>query len=205
MSRTIPFALVALTLTALVGTVHPLSASANAPAKAANMKTRFDVLFRLGFAGSIKADFGGVTTSSDADTSPGAELRVDVPVGRHVTLGPSLSVYAARADVPGQDRNPLVDISGFMKGRYPFKAGEKKAELYGLVQVGFTMAFLRQSTGADDRFGPGWNIGIAPGVQILIAKHFGLLTEFGWLRSQGKFDLSKLILNQAVWRVGFVF
>ena len=196
-----------LALVVFLAAMQPVEARANGSSKAANMKPRFDVLFRLGFAGKTAADFDGLgQVSGDADTSPGVDLRVDLPVARHVTLGPVISVYAARAkNIPGQDRNPLVDLSGFLKGRYPFKAGEKKAELYGLFQVGFTMAFLRKSTMADDRFGPGWNIGIAPGLQILIGRHFGLLTEFGWLRTQGNFEFSNLVLNQAVWRVGFLF
>ena len=97
------------------------------------------------------------------------------------------------------------DLSPFIKGRYPFRAGKKKAEVYGLFQVGFTMAFLRESTGAADRFGPGWNIGLTPGFQVLLARRFGIVTELGWLRTQGNFDGGNLVLNQGVWRVGFVF
>lgn len=177
-----------------------------AEANEANMKPRLDLLFRIGFAGKIRADPGvGATASVEADSSPGVDLRGDIPVAKHVTLGPQLSVYAIRADFPSLDRNPVVDISPFVKGRYPFRAGRKKAEAYGLFQVGLSMVFLRDSTGASDRFGPGWNIGLTPGFQVLLRPRFGLLTELGWLRTQGNFDAGNLILNQGVWRIGFVF
>ena len=177
----------------------PSAASANE----ASMRPRFDLLFRIGFAGQIRSDPGvGGAGSVDADSSPGVDLRGDIPVAKYVTLGPQLSVYAIRADSPNLDRNPVVDISPFIKGRYPFRAGKKKAEAYGLLQVGLSMVFLRDST---DRFGPGWNIGLTPGFQILLRRRFGLLTELGWLRTQGNFTGANLILNQGVWRIGFVF
>ena len=196
--------------TLLLALVIPVVAAASLPSSAsasgANMKPRFDLLFRLGFAGKLKADAGvfGVF-KAPADTSPGVDLRGDIPVHRNVTLGPQLSIYAVRQDFPGLDRNPVIDLSPFVKGRYPFRAKRKKAEVYGLFQVGFSMVFLRESTGAPDRFGPGWNIGLAPGFQILLARRFGLMTELGWLRTQGNFEGANLILNQGVWRIGFVF
>ena len=179
----------------------PITATANE----ASMRPRFDLLFRIGFAGKIRSDPGVGGTSVDADSSPGVDLRGDIPVAKYVTLGPQLSVYAVRADFPNLDRNPVVDVSPFIKGRYPFRAGKKKAEAYGLFQVGLSMVFLRESTGASDRFGPGWNIGLTPGFQILLRRRFGLLTELGWLRTQGNFTGGNLILNQGVWRIGFVF
>lgn len=169
------------------------------------MKSRFDLLFRLGFAGQLKAVGALGTASADADASPGVDLRGDFPVSRHVTLGPQFSLYGIRPDFSGLERNVVVDLSPFIKGRYPFRAGKKKAEVYGLFQVGLTMAFLRQSTGATDRFGPGWNIGLTPGFQVLLARRFGIVTELGWVRTQGNFDGGNLVLNQGVWRVGFVF
>lgn len=101
-------------------------------------------------------------------------------------------------------RNPFVDISGFLKPRYPF-GRKKKLEVYGLLQAGFTMGFLRKSTNAPDRFDPAWNLGIAPGFQMLIVRRFGLITELGWMRTQANFDGGKVIVNQGVWRVGFAF
>ena len=167
------------------------------------MRPRFDLLFHLGFAGKLKSGVG--TPSVGADSSPGADLRGDFPVGKYVTLGPQFSIYAFRADSPNLDRNPVVDVSPFLKGRYPFRAGKKKAEVYGLFQVGLTMMFLRESSGSADQFGPGWNIGLTPGFQILLARRFGLITELGWLRAQGNFSGGNLVLNQGVWRIGFVF
>ncbi len=164
------------------------------------MRPRFDLLFHLGFAGKLTSGVG--TPSVGADSSPGADLRGDFPIAKYVTLGPQFSIYAFRADSPAFDRNPVVDISPFLKGRYPFLAGKKKAEVYGLFQVGFTMMFLR---GGSDRFGPGWNIGLTPGFQILLTRRFGLITELGWLRTQGNFTGGDLVLNQGVWRFGFVF
>lgn len=183
-----------------------LIVTARAGASEGNRQPRFDLLFRLGFAGQITADADGASSASvDADTSPGVDLRGDFPIARHVTLGPQLSIYAARPDFATLDRNPIIDISPFVKGRYPFKVGRKRAEVYGLFQVGLTMVILRRDTGAADRFGPGWNVGISPGFQILLARRFGLITEIGWLRSQGNFDAGNLILNQGIWRIGFVF
>ena len=179
----------------------PSSATADA-----NMKARVPLLFRLGFAGKLSVDALGLPRASvDADTSPGIDFRVDVPVFRFITLGPVISIYAVRPVFPRLDRNPIVDISAFLKGRYPFLLGRKKGELYGMFQGGFSMVFLRKSSNAPDRFGPGWNVGLAFGFQVLLARHFGLLTEIGWLRSQGNFDGGNLIANQGVWRIGFVF
>ena len=191
--------LVALLL--VLGTSWPAAASANT----ASMKARFDLLFRLGFAGKIKVDSGLGSASAGADTSPGVEIRGDLPIAKYVTLGPQVSVYGARPDFPGLDRNVFVDLSPFLKGRYPFLAGKKKAEVYGLFHVGFTMAFLRRNTVATDRFGPGWNIGLTPGFQIMLARRFGLITELGWVRTFARFDALNLIVNQAVWRFGFAF
>lgn len=204
MSRRVSSALFAILVMApAIATFSPSVAFAGS----ANMKTRVDLLFRLGFAGKWTGlDLPGVVPpGADADNSPGASLRVDIPIFRYMTLGPLLSAYAVRADFPGLDYNPVVDISPFVKGRYPFWAGKKKAEVYGLFQAGFTMAFLRGSTRASDRFGPGWNIGLSPGFQILLGPRFGLLTELGWLRTQGNFTDGNLVINQGVWRVGFVF
>lgn len=188
-------------LVVLAAAWPPASTSAQA-----SMKARLDLLFRLGFAGKIRVDTGPFGSASvDADTSPGVDLRGDLPIAKYVTLGPQVSVYAARPDLPGLDRNVFVDLSPFLKGRYPFLAGKKKAEVYGLFQVGFTMAFLRRGTLASDRFGPGWNIGLTPGFQIMLARRFGLITELGWLRTFARFDALNLIVNQAVWRLGFAF
>lgn len=196
----------ALHLVAVLHLVLAASWPTSASADAASMKARFDMLFRLGFAGKIRVDGGSLgSASTDADTSPGVDLRGDLPIAKYVTLGPQVSIYAARPDFPGLDRNVFVDLSPFLKGRYPFLAGKKKAEVYGLFHVGFTMAFLRRTTLAADRFGPGWNIGLTPGFQIMLAHRFGLITEFGWVRTFSRFDASNLIVNQGVWRFGFAF
>ena len=167
------------------------------------MRPRVDLLFRLGFAGKHKLDVpGGATPTVDAGTSPGFDLRVDIPVIRYLTLGPAFSFYVLRADVPLFDRNPVLDISAFMKGRYPFKAGRKKAEVYGLFHVGFSAVFVPDNA---DSFGPGFNVGLTPGFQILLGRRFGLVTELGWARTQGNLDAGNLIVNQGVWRFGFVF
>lgn len=172
-----------------------------------NMKNRFDLLLRLGFGGSLVSDLGGVgRVRLDADASPGGELRGDIPLTRHITMGPLAAVYMARPNAPGFERNPAVDLAPFVKGRYTFRAGKKKAEIYGLLHVGVTMAFIRRSTRENNRFGVGWNIGLTPGFQVLIKKRFGVITELGWTRAQAFFaNAPNLILNQAVWRLGFVF
>ena len=42
-------------------------------------------------------------------------------------------------------------------------------------------------------------------VAISGGRRFGIVTELGWLRTQGNFDGGNLVLNQGIWRVGFVF
>jgi hypothetical protein len=204
MMRAVPRALLgALVLQAAVAALAPISAHAAEP----RMQNRFDLLFRLGFGGSLVSDLGGVERSRlDADASPGGELRGDFPITRHITMGPLAAVYVARPDAAGFERNPVVDLAPFIKGRYNFRAGSKKAEIYGLFHVGMTMAFIRRSTRDSDRFGVGWNIGLTPGFQVLIKKHFGVVTELGWVRAQAFFpNAGNLILNQGIWRLGFVF
>jgi len=182
-----------------------LGVGSAAKAQEAHMDTRVDLLFRLGFAGKVTFDPGAFSVSADADTSFGADLRVDVPVGRYFTLGPVISAYAVRPDLPGFDRNPFVDLGMFFKPRFPF-GRKKKLEVYAALQAGFTMGFLRRTDPEPpDRFGIGYQVGIAPGFQMLITRGFGILSELGWMRTQGNFDGGNVIVNQAVWRVGFVF
>lgn len=193
----------ALVLQVALTAVAPAAAHAVEP----SMRNRFDLLFRLGFAGSLLSDLGGVGRDRlDADASPGGELRGDFPLTKHITMGPLGAVYMARPDAPGFERNPVVDLAPFVKGRYTFRTGRKKAEIYGLFHVGFTMAFIRRSIRETNRFGAGWNIGLTPGFQVLIKKRFGIITELGWTRAQAFFaNAPNLILNQGIWRLGFVF
>ena len=168
------------------------------------MQTHFDLLFRLGFAGKITLDAGAFDGKFDADTSLGADFRVDIPIAKRISLGPSISVYAARPRNSGIDRQPIVDIDPFLKIR-KVTGRRKKVELYGVFQGGFSMVFLRSDLTNQDRFGPGWNIGIAPGVRVLLGRSFGIVTELGWMRTQGNFDNYNLILNQGIWQIGFAF
>lgn len=193
----------ALALLAAVALLGPATVAAAEP----SMKNRFDLLFRAGFGGSLVSDLGGVgRVRIDADASPGVELRGDLPIAKNVTMGPLVGLYMARPDARGFERNPAVDLAPFVKARHTFRAGKKKAEIYGLFHVGLTMAFIRKTTRESDRFGVGWNIGLTPGFQVMIRRRFGVLTELGWTRAQAFFSSApNLILNQAIWRLGFVF
>ena len=188
-----------LILTSVTVLVGPSIALADGPSS-----THIDLLFRLGFAGKISLDVGAFDGKFDADTSLGVDFRVDIPVAKRVSLGPAISVYAARPRNSGIDRQPIVDIDPFLKLRR-VTGRKKKIELYGLFQGGFSMVFLRKSLTTGDRFAPGWNIGITPGVRVILGRSFGLITEIGWMRTQGNFDTWDLIVNQGVWRIGFSF
>ncbi len=193
----------ALVLQAALAAASPSPALAVEP----SMQNRFDLLFRLGFGGSIVSNLGGVgRVRLAAAATPGGELRGDIPLTKHITMGPLVAVYAARPNAVGFDRSPVVDLAPFVKGRYTFRAGRKKAEIYGLFHAGFSMAFIRRSIRETSRVGAGWNIGLAPGFQVMIKKRFGIITELGWSRAQAFFSNEpNLVLNQGIWRLGFVF
>ena len=182
------------------------AASAEAAPKRApmgQMDPRLDLLFRVGFGGEIEIEADPVSIKPDAAATLGGDLRLDFPVHRYVTLGPVLSVYAAKEDFDFVDRNVLLDIAPFVKGRYPFTLGGQRraAEAYLLLQVGLTLGFSSEDRWGTERFGPGWNLGFALGFQSLVSKRVGLLAEIGWTRSQANFDVD-VIIRQGTFRVG---
>lgn len=177
--------------------------SATAFAEASD--SHVDLLFRLAFGG-IRFVMGAADERLDADPSLGGDVRFDIPLGEYFSLGPVVSVYTVRPENSGTNRQPVVDIDPFVKIR-KLAGSRERVELYGLFQGGFTMAFLRESYRGSqgDRFGAGWNVGVAPGVRVLMGRRFGIIAELGWMRTQWKTESYKLIFNQGVLRAGLSF
>ena len=167
------------------------------------MDPRLDLLFRLGFGGTIEIEAEPVAIEPNAAATLGGDLRLDFPVHRFLTLGPVLGVYAAKEDLSFVDRNVLVDIAPFFKARYPFTLGGQRraAETYLLLQVGLTLGFSDEDRWGSERFGPGWNIGFGLGFQSFVSKRVALLAEIGWTRSQANFDVD-VIIRQGSFRLG---
>jgi hypothetical protein len=189
---------------------------------------RFVVLGRFGFGGTSRVnlteplDFTDVTT---IEGKPGAtlgfDLRFEKPVSKYVTVGGLISNYWLRpqrssnsfVDLRAIDPNEYaLDISPFVKPRYPFRAGSREAEFYLFVYVGgsllmhdyFTDLSLNPITTARG----GFNFGVGPGFQVFVARSVALVFEVGyaysWFKLSDDFVKSSRV-GQATPRFGFAF
>lgn len=164
-----------------------------------------DLIFRVA-PGGIRFDISGDDERLDADPSLGGELRFDIPVAKRISLGPAFSVYTVRPKNSGIKRQPVFDIDPFLKIR-GVRGRRKRVELYGLVHGGVSLVFLREAYRGpgDDKFTAGWNIGFMPGARLIMGRRFGLIFEFGYMRTQWKTNSTRLAFNQGVFRVGLSF
>lgn len=166
---------------------------------------RRQVLFRIGFGGTYKdATFG----DPKAKPSLGATLRWERPVHEYVTTGLDLTFYGAKPEF--LSRQPAIEVSLMLKGRYPFTMGRKErkfeSEVYLLVQVG-ALIWIDSNALDFNLIGPGFAVGAAPGYLFFINKRVGLLVEVGWSYAEALFARGRgsVSLHQGVMRLGAVF
>lgn len=189
---------------------------------------RLVVLGRFGLGGTAKLNltipdaFADVTVVvAQPGATLGFDLRFEKPVSKYVTVGGLVSNYWLRPqrsndgliDFRAIDPNDYaLDISPFVKPRFPFRAGNKEAEVYLLAYVGGSLlvAEARSDTFSvltTKVFG-GFNFGVAPGFQIFVARSAALVFEVGyaysWFKLSEDFIKSSRI-GQATLRFGFAF
>lgn len=167
------------------------------------------VAFHFGFPGTLEVD----GAERDLASTLGANLRTDIPVAEYLLLGPLLQFGAWRPDVPDspQGRNYYVDLSLFVRARYPVELETVNLQFWGGVPIGITLSFL----GGDpmwqnnDGFSLGWNVGALFGGAVHFSKKFGLFTEFGFMQHKMAHDnltgKNSLRLAQANWNIGVIF
>mgnify|MGYP001818641816 CR=1 FL=1 len=190
-------------------------------------RLRLLLLGRFGLGPKVKLKYTDPFSSSDGviEETPratlGFDLRVEKPVAKYVTVGGLVSNYWVRPERTSRDgstpsflkpSNYALDISPFVKPRYPFKLGNKEAEAYVVIHVGgslrvlelFDGVFLGSKTGV---FG-GFNWGVAPGFQVFVTRRIGLVVEVGYAKTWTKIGTSALestTVGQATVRFGFAF
>lgn len=201
------------------------AAPARVRRESGDRRFRIALLGRFGLGGKsvVKIDGSVFSGSDEFETKPGATLGFDVrfekPVARFVTVGGLVSNYWFRSErdpnATSRIRNLnqkdyALDVAPFVKPRYPFKAGKNEAEAYVIINIGGSLRVLEISDGTflmpkSGVFG-GFNWGVAPGFQIFLAEHIGLVFEVGYARSWFKIGsslLKNIKVGQATLRFGF--
>ena len=173
---------------------------------------RLGILGRFGFGGSwtLENDVSKLLADGPGATL-GFDLRFEKPPAKYVTLGVVLGNYWILPAILGE-REYALDISPFVKPRYPFKAGSKEAEVYLFMQIGGSMIVLNSNnytgTSLDNYLGGGFNFAIAPGFQIFVSSNVAVLFEIGysysWFGIPDDFYPWTLTLGQATIRTGIV-
>lgn len=190
---------------------------------------RIALLGRFGLGGSTVVKFSNPITSTEGElkgengATLGFDLRFEKPVATYVTIGGLISNYWLRAprnrnaptgiDVREVHPNDYaLDVDFFVKPRYPFMAVSKLAEAYVIVQVGGSLRVAEIFEGppftASKYVEGGFNWGIAPGFQVFVTRHLGLIFEVGYARTWFKSGASLATstkLGQATLRFGFSF
>lgn len=175
--------------------------------------------FHMGFGGSRETDAATGHARADLDTTYGANLRSDIPVAGYLLLGPWFQFAAHRADrSPKPDRDFLVDVDFYLRGRLPVELDRVALQLWAGVPVGLSLSFLGETSASNggnpnrlSGFGVGWNIGLLAGGAVHFTKKFGMFVEGGWLRHRvghayedREGDVS-LVLSQTSVNLGFMF
>lgn len=198
---------------------------APSPKPKADQRFRVGLLARFGFGGKSVLKLNapdGISVPDEVSGTPGVtlgfDLRFEKPVARYVAVGGLISNYWLRSQrdegLPGgvNRSNYALDISPFVKPRYPFRTGKREAEAYVIVSIGGSLVVAELFDGVTTMlkrgvFG-GFNWGIAPGFQVLVTEHLGVVLEVGYARSWFKLGtafLENTKIGQATLRIGFVF
>ncbi len=185
------------------------------------------LLGRFGLGPKVKLKYSDQGSYSDSviEETPratlGFDLRFEKPVAQYVTVGGLVSNYWVRpqrtsggGSMPSflKPHNYALDISPFVKPRYPFKVRNKEAEAYIVVHVGGSLRVLSISDGVfvESKTGVfgGFSWGVAPGFQIFVTRRMGLVLEVGYAKTWikiGTVVLENTTVGQATVRFGFAF
>ena len=125
----------------------------------------------------------------------GIRGRFEYPILKYLTTGGGLSIWSAKADVPGAKRKMAFDVGAFLKGRYPFSIKKYRLEAYVLLPVGFSL--FTQQVGTDKN-GAGYHIGLLPGMIMWVTSTVGVMFELGWSRSGWKYKAGGLEAGSAL-------
>ncbi|MBT8453583.1 MAG: hypothetical protein KJO40_16585 [Deltaproteobacteria bacterium] len=186
------------------------------------------LLGRFGLGGKARSKLGDgleFFVISELEGTPGVtlgfDLRFEKPVAKYVSVGGLFSSYWLRpkrsTNLPEAVRDLrsndyAMDFAPFVKPRYPFRAGSKEAEAYVVVNFGGSLVVVdlldEFNFNSASVVRGGFNVGVAPGFQIFVARHAALVFEAGYMFSWFKIDnaLVKITsIGQATLRFGFSF
>lgn len=174
-------------------TAAPTATAAAVPPeeRVGDRRFRLGLLGRFGFGGSFKLadEFSTVDLADflNKGATLGFDIRFEWAPGKFVTAGLVLGNYWLLVDTEA-NRDYALDVSPFVKPRYPFKAGKKEAEAYLFMHFGGSMIVLDsqwdQLAGAGgvglNSIGGGFNFTVAPGFQIFVSDSAIVIFEIGY-------------------------
>lgn len=196
---------------AMIGPVwmsaSPVSAAEGEKKKQASddtdMKMRVNAFLRLGFGGNFKGSKALTNQSFKASASVGVTGRFEYPILKYLTTGGELSIWSAKADLPGAKRKMAFDVGANIKGRYPFSIKKYRLEVYVLMPIGFSLSTAQVGV---DKNGAGYYLGFFPGMMMWVTNKIGVMFELGWSRSGWKYKGGGLeagiALDQAAMNLG---
>lgn len=159
---------------------------------------------RANFYGTLR--FAGETSSDsilgrlDIDMDPGfgGGARLEIPLMDYIVVGGSFQIASLRAD-GADDRQSVLDFSGWIKGRYVLPNVGRGLELYLGLGIGLSIA---PDVDITDDTEVGWNLQFLPGAQYFVTGSLGLLFEFGFTRHHFDADGADLTVLQGTMNVG---
>ena len=164
--------------------------------------TQFEAYLVTGFGGSVSLSQDGFG-SGDADLDPtvGLGLRLDLPLGDMITLGPIAELHSYQTD-GATGRDLALDAGLVLRVGHVFNAGGMDLDVYGAVPAGFTVYFPDDDFDSDNFIG--FNVGLFGGAQLFVTRRVGIMAEMGWQLHNVYNDESTLTANQFRMNVGAV-
>ena len=160
-------------------------------------QARVGAYFSSGLGGQGRAEQGGFSGDFDLDPTVGVGLRLELPVGTLVHLGPFAEFDAYKADgASGRDLG--VDTGLMLRVGPTFDVGTMKLEVYGALPLGFTAYF----PDAVDETMLGFTVGALAGAQLHVHERVAVMLEMGWQMHRVYEDDASLTANQAKLQLG---
>ena len=203
-------------------------APAEPSAEIDDRRFRLVLLGRFGLGGKARSKLNDgleFFAISEIEGTPGAtlgfDLRFEKPVAKYVSVGGLIGSYWLRSkrstnfpEAFGELRSNdyAMDFAPFFKPRYPFRAGSKAAEAYVVVNFGGSLIVVdlldEFNFNSASVVRGGFNVGIAPGLQVFVARHAAIVFEVGYAYSWFKIEnalVKTTSVGQATLRFGFSF
>lgn len=157
----------------------------------ADMSTRLGAKLMFGTGGEAEYDdfrFGGFgipgNFDDDMETSTGLGLSIEVPFHQYFTAGGLLAFHSWNSETVEDvyDSFTLVDLSAFIKARYPTHLGKLGFEPYVMLPLGFSVNVPDDDLqdDAEMEVGTGWNLGLLFGAILFVSDDVGLNVELGF-------------------------